>query len=491
METESESGPRVFRNHPSVIVGNVLLLFFISFFIFLAMGDDSGLGYRTAFIGMGVLCLFGAFLFYYWWKRTTYLFTDTELNVKVDTMFKKDNHIQYAKLASVNVRRTIINHVFGTSTLTFNVNSSVNSSVPEASLCLKKELADRLRHDLNEMIFNKGMTVQEDLGISTEIKITNGDIIVHAIIGQPTYQAIFGLVMLIYSVVSLFTDNRGGFITAIVLFVFSVLVPFVSVILKYFNYRIYRVGDTITVESGLINNYRSSFKINKINSVRIYQPLAARMFGKAMLIGEVVGMAGEDGVPLLCPLKPKAQVEGLMSRIVPEFQCDSEGVHQPKVALIPMILVQAVLAALSVLVCYTVFGFAGTESEHMTPFARSVVNLIICALAVLVPVGLFGYVGLAQSSRSFATGDSTFMFIYGSYDLKQEYINYDKVQYVSVVSGPFQRMFGLATCRVSLMSSAGSKTIESGLFRPEDLELVGNTVMSRIEDGSYDYRRYY
>ncbi|HJH57182.1 MAG TPA: hypothetical protein IAC83_03840, partial [Euryarchaeota archaeon] len=76
------------------------------------------------------------------------------------------------------------------------------------------------------------------------------------------------------------------------------------------------------------------------------------------------------------------------------------------------------------------------------------------------------------------------------YDICTEYINYDKVQYTYVTSGPLQRVFGLAKCSVHMMSSIGYKEITSGLFEPDDLERVADEVNARVADGRYDYRRY-
>ena len=104
---------------------------------------------------------------------------------------------------------------------------------------------------------------------------------------------------------------------------------------------------------------------------------------------------------------------------------------------------------------------------------------------------IFGHSGLAQRHRTFDMGEDSFMFVYGGYDTATEYINYDKVQYVDVTSGPLQRAFGVAKCSVHMMSSVGYKEITSGLFPPEDLERVSEEVMARIRDGRYDYRRYY
>ena len=478
---------RVFRNHWSVILRNLLVFGFV--LVLFAVGF---VGSDSLVLGIVFLVLVALFLYLiHWWYRTTYTFTDTEILIEVDTLFKQQNHIPYAKLASVGVNRTLFNHIFGTSILTFNVNSSMNANVAEGTLCLKKELADRLRDELNAAIFQKEMTVSEDTVQGSLVRVSNLDIVVHSILGQSTLQMLFALVMLGYSVLSVFAESAGGFLVSFLMFALSEVIPVVQVIMKYYNYRIYRVGDTITVQSGMISNYRSSFKVNKVNSVRFSQPFFARLFGKAMLVGEIVGLAGEDGVPLLCPLKPADEVRDLMGRLIPEFACEGDAVAQPGSAAVPMTLTAAVMSVLTVL-CLS--GTYVVLSGHIGPeydAGRLSLSVVLATLAVLIPVLLAGRVFLAQGHRAFAMGERTCMILHGSYDLSEEYINYDKVQYSDVSAGPLQRFFGLGTCRVYMMSSMGSTSVVSGLFPTEELEKVGSRVMSRIEDGSYDYRDYY
>ena len=488
-----ESG-RVFRNHPSVIVSYLLsaaIVMVVLVFLSLREYAWDNKFETIAIVALVMLATLG--WAYFFWKRTFYIFEDNEIHVTRDAVFKVDKHIQYTRLASVGVRRDLVNRLFGTSTLTFNVNSSMNSTSAEATLVLKKDIADRLRDQLNSMIFEKEVTVEQELTeCQTLVHVSNADIVMHAILGQPTWQALFGLLMLFYAVVMLFADSSGGFITAVILFVLGEVLPFISVILKYYNYRIYRVGDTVTVESGLITTQRRSFKVNKINSVRIREPLLARLFRKAMLEAEVVGMADQDNnnAPVLCPLKGRKDVEEVLGRLLPELVFESSPERQPRRALIPMLITDAIATVFIVGVCLALFFTAETylvgESETLTLAVRATELFA----AVVVPILIFGRSGMAQRHRTFDTGKDSFMFVYGGYDICTEFINYDKVQFTRVTSGPLQRPFGLAQCTVNMMSSVGFKEITSGLFEPDDLERVADEVNARIADGRYDYRRY-
>ena len=101
------SDERVFRNHPSVILKNVVsTIVFIGFLILINMGsveegDQGDIGLIVYILA--AIAAMVALLSFYFWKKTTYTFTSDELVIRVDTAFKKEDHIQYSKLASVNV----------------------------------------------------------------------------------------------------------------------------------------------------------------------------------------------------------------------------------------------------------------------------------------------------------------------------------------------------------------------------------------------------
>ena len=130
---------RVFRNHPSVILRNVVsACLFIGLVVLLNIGsmtegEEGGWEIYVLVVLVAVAAVV-AILSFYFCRKTTYTFTSEEIIIRVDTTFKKENRIQYSKLASFNFRMNIFNHLFETSMLMFNVNSSVNAQPAEGAL---------------------------------------------------------------------------------------------------------------------------------------------------------------------------------------------------------------------------------------------------------------------------------------------------------------------------------------------------------------------
>lgn len=471
-----------FRNHPIVLVKNVIVFLVVGLSLTFAIGTP-GLLLTTALVMFAVM----------WWLRTFYYFEETELHVVRDTIVKNDTHIQYSKLATVDVHRSPLDRIAGTATLSFTINSSVNANASEAALTLKQDVALRLRDELSAKVFNKTMTVEEDRTIPSEVKVSNSDIILYAVFGQSSFNVIWGFAFLLFSLFSAWNGDLKALAGSILLLVMTNVIPWVTTILRYCNYRIYRVDDTITVESGLISTYRTSFKVNKVNSVGIRETFFAKLMGRAILEAEVVGVADTTGRPVLCPLKPKSDVVRLFHSIIPEFAVDMEdAVTQPRSAMVPMVvynLVYAVPFMVAGILAYMYLDLSALNPgwAMWEPFAPVAEILLV----VGSPVFAVAHAVMAQRERSFAMADDMFLFVHGAFDSVSQYINYDKVQMVDVSSSPLSRRFGLSRCMVAMMSSMGFRGFTSGYFPTEVLENVGAEVMSRIKDGRYDHRRYY
>lgn len=484
-------GSRTFRNHPVMILDNIIIAFFTAAVFFLMIGSG-GASILEALLPVILIVGITAAISVIIWRKTLYTFDDTELTLRRMTLARTEKHIQYTRLASVGVTRSIVNRVFGTTCLTFNVNSSVNAQSSEAKLVLKKDVADALRDELNRKIFCKDMSTEADSSVPTMIHVSNADVVLNSFIGQPTAQALFGLAMTAYAVFTLVTDRQGAFITAFIILLLGEVVPIISQTLRYFNYRIYRVDDTITVEGGMLSRTRMSFQVSRINSVRIREPLIARIIGRAVLEAEVVGLAIENdkAVPILCPLKSRAEVRDLMFRLVPEMVFDVDGTKQPRSALVPMLLKDSIATVVCIIIAAAAMLSAGSLSDEFGSDAADFAIRIITIICAVVAAAFFIHTMLAQRNRSYEMGGESFMLVYGGYDRVEEYMLYDKVQYTSLDSGLVARRFGLSRCSFFMMSSVGMRAIRSGYFPSADLESIPAEVLDRIMDGRYDYRKY-
>ena len=493
------------RNHWSMILSNTLRSAIILVLILMVNYASSNGDSRTLIVYSAILAAVCVLVIVYSiiiWRKTLYYFLEDEIVVLRTTIFRSETRIQYERLATVNVQRDIVCRLLDTTKLAFNLNSSVNVARAEAYIVLRREEAEALRSELYERMFRAthGATVvpadvvikdvpDTDTGevrsYSTPLQeaeplvnVSTMDILLHSVFGMPTTVALFGIIMGIYSVLS-FVYGGSASLLAILIFVLEFLLPVVGTFMRYYGYRIVRVGDTVSISSGLVSTRTDSFKLSKVNFVRVREPLMCRLMGRAILEAEVVGNANEKGMPLLCPLKDRKVAMDLFANLLPEFECDSEFEKQSSTALAGIGLWMAVALAI------TALAFVGIRTE-----LASDLHILLAVCTVLMVLGIAGWGIAAYRNRRFAMNDSIVLLVTGSFDRVNNYILLDKIQFANVRSTPLQRHCGDGRCSIHMLSAAGATMVRSGVFRADILEKVSSESLARIRDGRYDFRKY-
>lgn len=495
-----------FRQHKikvlEEVLNSIIASIIITFFLFAILsGIDDPYAMKYALLFSSILffgIVLSALWISYWrWKKTMITFKDTEITVFRDTVFKKEVRIAYTKIASTNVNRGIINRLTNTSKLMININSRVNTYVPELTLTFDVLMTDRIRANLSQKMYHTNTLPADEDNIPSIVTITTKDVILHSFLSQPTASALFGIAMFFIGIYEMST-NTGDFGTGLIAIFFaaiSYVIPVVAMIFHYFNYKIYRVGDTIYLSHGLIRTYHKSFKVTKINAVRLRSPLIPRLMGRYMLDAEVVGLAiggNDDGsniAPLLCPMKDRKTIDWVMGSIVPEFIYDVELEHQPKAAAKPIFIRAALWSVISVIIA----GVSYDSISRIIIGEDVIIGYIAIGAVVvstIIVLGIFMNGIWSRKVVKYGRSADLFTFVVGIIDRKITTMSYDKVQMAKVESGPFSRPYGLAKCNISLLSSMGSQNIYSGYFDVEDLEAISEEVIARVKDGRYNYRKY-
>lgn len=471
----------VYRNHPSVLaygaVTGLLLGWVARSFV---EGYDEGSVYGFAAF-LAVLAI-AVIVSERWRERTTYEFTDSDVLVTSDLLVRRETRIRYSRLASVSAERDLICRLFGTERLEFNVNSGVDAQSAEASLVLAYDRAEALRADLSSKIFHRPEADASEQEPALRASAT--DVLIHSVLSQSSPWLLVSVASLAYAFYGALTDSSG---VAVALFIFFLnqVVPSVMSALKYWNYSIGRSGSTITVSCGMLSKKTFSFDVSKVNYVRTRSPLVARAIGRCTLEAEVVGVGDSEGVPLLCPLKRRADVEALFRQMLPEFWAEGGAERQPGRAL--MASSPLFLATAAALVVAAPFAWDAIRSDGGYPDLAAPAAVA----AILIAAALFAaYPFASQRVRSLMLGEDVFVSVSGGFDLSERYVPYDKVQTAAVAAGPLERRLGLARCRVSLLTSKGFARLSTGRYSPSEVGEIPSTVMGRISDGRYDWRRY-
>lgn len=483
-----------YKNHPTAIIQNVLIasiVFFAMAISFIKPGEEVpwGASYVIAVIFAAVIALI-----VYAWKKTTITFEKDQIVVYSNVIYKKRKTIPYSKIASANVVRTVFNRIFGTTTLQININSATNAARPEASFVFKKELAEELRSKLMEGLFQQIYDSEAEKEHKSVLNFNGMDSIVYGLIGKSSFNFLNTLFWTAYSIISLLFFNAGSILLALFMLIISGIIPIISLILRYCNFKVYRVENTIRLEHGLLQTYRTSFEIKKINAVNVRRPLFARMIHKCCIETEVVGInaMGEDITPLISLFIKEDQLEYAMKELLPEFMHEIPLHKQPAEAKLPTFLRAGyfMIAWLAVLGIPTLWfgenmhtlGYTGTVNLELIKY---ILIFVTAAGAALILWSAF----VAMRRYEFGMGEDMFVVVRGIVDKCTHTVQYDRVQISSTYATPLPNRRGLAKLKISLLSSAGQKNIKSGFFKRDELSEVAETMLSRLADDKYDYRK--
>ncbi|MDW5563350.1 MAG: PH domain-containing protein [Methanomassiliicoccus sp.] len=481
------------RCHPTVIAENSLRLLFSLAVIILLVGRlDLTL---MAWVCAAVLVLVVLFN-YRQWKMTLIHFNETELVIERNTLFKLKKTLPYDRIAAVNLNRGVLNRAFGTSKLMININSGHHAMAPEASLTFRQEVAEQLRNDVSRRLYAHHLAPEEEGKVETLVSFSPADVVIHSLFSVPTFQNLLGALFLANSVFELYRStvdagSLGSALTSLGMFFLVQVVPSGLQLFRYYNFRVYRRGDIIYLQHGLIQTYRTSFSISKINAVRVKSTLASRLMHRSCIEAEVVGIASNDGNgnarPVICLLKDDATIGRLLGELVPEFIYEGRPSRQPNGAKW-VLLARAAIASLAL---SAIMVYPSIAVHRQLTSQTGLLGAMAYALPLFTAMSVLAFFYAAHLSykvREIDLDDNLFTFVNGILDRETVVMSYDKVQMVHVSRGPIARRFKVSQATVYMLSSTGTKSVSSGLFPEDQLDRIGDIVMDRITAGRSDRR---
>jgi len=481
-----------FRNHPTTMIQNLVLITFVMFFSLIntiLMDMFIGLIIVAAIVTIAfvIICIY--------WARRTISFGPDEAVVESKILYKKMKTIPYSKIGSVNLNRGVFNQIFGTTTLSIHINTSANPRIPEAKFTFEEGLAEKIKRDLSKGIFDQHEATHDDTLYESVIKFSKKDVILHSIFGMPTLSFIFGFLMLLYSLLSVMFLEGTGTLFALLIFATTQPIPMIMSILKYLNFKIYRIDDQIHVQHGSIQKFVSKFDINRVNAIRVRRTFVARLMGRSCLEAEVVGInsASGESVPLLCLMSKNDEIERTIRELVPEFIYNVELMKQPAKSKRPLLLKATMYSILTVIILVLPAYSLYTDPEGLgeqTAIENFLTQYLLIGVMLLC-IALFFYTAhLSYKIKMISKGDSLFTVVNGLVDRTITTMQYDRIQIFKVSSSPIARRLGLARGYINLLSAMGTKKISTGYFEKEELDEIGDIMLDRLKNGEYDYRKY-
>ena len=308
------------------------------------------------------------------WAFYTYRYEAGFLHIKSGVIFKKERSIKRERVQTVNIRRGIIQRLFGLASLqvetagggaeselsltavtleeAYNIKRSLEGSAVDNDSAPGKIPAEMIEKDVEEAEGNErgkplarsGLKAVIDTVLSsgdeaeagTVYKISPGELFVAGATSGGFF-VLFSVIGVIFSQALPFipdtfwdylleqvTSTAAGMVALVVmvLLVFSWFISTLAFMVQYANFTLQRHQDRLLVTWGLIEQKQLALNLKRLQALAVHEGILRQPFGRCTLVAEVAGGGSSDQnyITLLFPLLRTAEINQFLGRILPEYR---------------------------------------------------------------------------------------------------------------------------------------------------------------------------
>lgn len=420
--------------------------------------------------------------------RKTFIYFDEE-NLVVDRRLKLSAHKQMMRprtIASTNLKQSLLDRLFGTYRLQFDIDSAATADKTDFQLVFSKRTAEALKGELERRraLYGQPAATAADNGAAVAYappvaemevirKFSFGQVVRHAILTTPMWSIIYTVIsvplMLLFLLGDLSLQNLTfASLLTVILALWPVLLQTVAPFFRYYGFTLSRRGKEVIVTCGLLTKQNFTLPLDKTNAIFISQPLLARFFGYGY--GEIinVGMGdSEQGIrPAFSLLVPMAELQVLLAQVAPQFDMRSKIGRQqasPRAAL-PVLLLHYGLWGLALLAVSGIFS--------------------LWWLGVLVLLFLEGAAIASWKTKGLFQTEDMIVITSGVFARKMVITYYAKLQNIRYNCSLLARRAGVVHGMVTILAGVGHRTNSIGYFRAEEFEYIAQSML-RHENNLY------
>lgn len=407
------------------------------------------------------------------WRNTYFSASESELTVEKGVMYKKKLVMPFSKINTVDIGINIFQRLIGTCTLKINsgaVGDADEIDNADMKLFFKLEDGQKIRdfilaHNMQEEAETAETAVNETVG-GGQFRANFWDFFIYGLT-QSKLVSLLVAVLGIFSFVSgivgadyliAMAENTGIISYVMYLSVFKIIsylivgwfaLYIVSTILsiafsfiRYFNFSVRRLNDSILIEYGLINLKKYTLPIRNIHAVVTNQTFLQQMLGLCSVTAVSVGYGNEQNeTALLFPIIKIKKLNEVLDKYLPEYSIENNYVSRAKRAL-PWKITSSLFrwCILDLSVCIPVvllFGFSYIG--------------VFWSLAFFIPFGVLRGIMRYKNNR-IGYNERTINVMRGCFSRSITHIKMESVQSVSTSGSIIYRKYGLADYNIDYFS---------------------------------------
>src|SRR5215204_462391 len=300
----------------------------------------SDLSWIVPFTALAVLL--GGIAGFVSWYFTRFVIDDEELRVETGAVFKSSKKVPFERLQSVDIIQPLAARLFGLAELRLEAGAG-DSTIKLRYL--RQTKAASLREYLLTRAHGEQARVADhgDVRASVFTDLTAADrplvqvrpdrLIVSFLLS--TEWLVSSVLALVLLATTVYFDLAAFALTALIPLVISAVSMISRRLIAMFNFTLAESPRGLRVTRGLTNLTSQSVPIDRIQGVKISQPLPWRPFGWYRVDVDIVGYAHSDSennestaTSVLLPVADVDQVELAVGRVLPGFDLDGIGLNR-------------------------------------------------------------------------------------------------------------------------------------------------------------------
>ncbi|TMW73539.1 PH domain-containing protein [Alteribacter natronophilus] len=460
-----------FSNVKQLLITGAVLLFF---------GSSQQRGPWYYLFILIFLLVFSSISGFLYWLTFRYKLEDRELHVKHGLIFRKKRYIHQDRVQSIDLNAKLIQRMFNL--VEVKIETAGGGEEPEFRIiALNRSEAETIRDELlyggdegeesaesdSPAAVPEGTEGEEETvpaekkpserkkkPLDYEWKLTGKRLFAAALtssgiglaatfvaavfsqfqqfIPEHWYETAFGIIV----------QSSVTFILIFVLLVLLVawLIRIVSTVLKYGNFSIEQRGNEIVISRGLLERRQLTLNRDRITAIRIVQNVLRQPFGFSAVYVESAGggTKEEDLSTILIPLCRESEIQGHLKALVPDFAFERKLTGLPGKSMRRYMIRLAVPAAI-----------AAAAVTYFVDYGA----LSFIGLAAAAGLGYWQYKDAGIGNNEQFLWIRTRKFARSTVIVPRR-----RIQTVEVTSHPLQRLHGLTTLEVSILTSITGKT---------------------------------
>ena len=444
-----------FRCHFSIIFEEIYktLIFAVTFFISLLIGDDSLLEIGGAGDIKFLLYLMAAVAIFISlklilevlkWKKTIITLDDEMMIISRNTINKKVNNIAIATISNINFEQNLFERIIGTCKLKIDTNSLSTANETDIKIVLKKQKATDVKNRILNQLEKDSRTTEMKVEADNEYDVdySFGQIIMHSLYSVSISTIIvFGFIAApaFFEIASTLKPSSGRNILSILKMFFYAAIIVVPIVysafksfFKYYGFKAARKDNEIFISYGLFNKRKYTIPVDKINAVVIDEPLMGRLFKRRNVEIINIGMGDDEneGAQLLLSCT-KDEYLKKMKILLPEVALADKLIKQNKEVGWIIAAQFLVVMMFSGIIAYftTIYLFFG-----------------IMAAALFIFIMRYLNAGLDLGEKYLAISN-------GIVRKRTKYMQYEKIQYIKINQGPIGKILKISRGNVFILAS--------------------------------------